>query len=765
LGVLPAESTSFVGRRSELAEMKRLLGVARLVTLTGTGGVGKTRLATRAGTELRRVFHDGVRWVQLGELQDPELLPQTVAAALGIRDEAAEPVDRLAQFLVDKQLLLVMDNCEHLADQCAALIAELLSLSPGLSVIATSRQRLGVKGEHLLRVEPLPLPPPATERDWSAAPGFDSLSLFADRAAAVRPGFALAPENRETVANICRKVDGLPLGIELATVWLRVLSPSEILERLNDKLTLLSDPTSSSPLRQRGLEELIEWSYHLCSPEERLLWARLSVFSGSFDLAAVEAICSGDGLEGVSLLAALAGLVDNSVLNRVDETHVRPARYRMLKIIADFGAEQLAKAGQADDLLARHGDYYRALADQYERQQFSAAQLECLLQLQADHANVRRALEGWLAEPGSVAMDFAADLLTYWIAGGRLAEGRRWLDRSLAGESGSSVARARALGAWLTLSAWLGARDSVEERLDEYGELAQHLNHPRHLARHRVCVGIFTAYVLGSRDEGCRMLEQAVPLCRAAGDDGLTAEILSELATLKFILAQPDAHSLATEALDWCESHERPSWYTALALWVIGAISWQRGDIDRAEEMQRAAIELRRPMNDQSGIALSLDMLACCATSAKRFTAGAQLLGAAATVWRLSGAGRSVPALAEISTEPCADTLRGALGSEAFNRALAHGEALDLEQAIALALGESPRRATSHPTSKSPTMLTRRQSEIATLVAEGLSNKQIAKRLVISQRTVDTHIENVLVKMGFTSRGQIAAWVASGQGL
>ncbi|MDQ0379790.1 ATP-binding protein [Amycolatopsis thermophila] len=756
-GTLPSELTSFVGRRQELSDIRRLLSTARLVTLTGLGGVGKTRLAVRAAIGLKRAFPDGVHFAELASLEDPALLPQTVAAALGLRDEAVEPADRLAQLIGDRQVLLVLDNCEHVTDACATLLGKLLAATSGLRVLATSRQRLSVEGEHLLPVEPLSLPEPAGAAEGSN--GWDAISLFADRAAAVSPGFAVDAGTEELIATICRRVEGLPLAIELAAVWLRTLSLTELNDRLADRFALLTEASRTAPPRQQGLEALVDWSYRLCLPAEQRVWERLSVFRGGFDLPAAEYVCVGDGIDGGEVLSLLAGLVDKSVLVRERETYGHSARYRMLETLAEFAAARLADTGTPAESARRHRDYYRELARRFTREKITARQQDWITRLQDDHANLRAALESWLEEPDPrPALEMAGNLSTFWIAGGHLVEGSRWLNRVLERDGGPSVERARALHASLLTCTWLGVRKGFAGRLREYRSVAADLADPVVDAELLVCEGV-SRYFLGDPERSCALLEEAHEACRRLGSDGLALQILPYLALARFVLGEPNAEEAGEQAVELCAAHGDPPWYTALARWVLGLAVWRRGDLRRAERLQRDAIRLREPAGDHSGIALSLETLAWCAAADRRFTRAARLLGAAATAWRLSGAGRIEPALQQVSETEAALPAREALGRAAFEQEHARGAAMSFEKAVAFALDE--RRAPAAPETNSRNPLTARESEIAGLVAKGLSNRQIAGQLVISQRTAETHVEHILAKLGFTSRSQIAAWITA----
>jgi predicted ATPase/DNA-binding CsgD family transcriptional regulator len=338
-GHLPVETTSFVDRRGEQAAGRDLLSRARLVTLTGPGGVGKTRLAARIAARAERTFPDGVRFVHLAGLRDPELVPLAVADALGLHDHSAgPPADALVAHVRDHKVLLVLDNCEHLLRACARLAAALLSGTTGVRILATSRHRLGLTEENLLDVRPLPVPDP--DGDLSAADGYPALALFADRAAAVVPGFALTAGNRAAVARLCRRLDGLPLAIELAAVRMRVLGVEQLLERLDDRYRLLTAGSPAALPRHRTLRAAVDWSHELCTEQEQLVWARLSVPVGSFDLETAEAVCADGGrIQSCDVLEAVAGLVDKSVLCR--EPGPDGVRYRLLDTLRHYGLDRL----------------------------------------------------------------------------------------------------------------------------------------------------------------------------------------------------------------------------------------------------------------------------------------------------------------------------------------------------------------------------------------------------------------------------------------
>ncbi|MFD9670005.1 ATP-binding protein [Rhodococcus sp. NPDC059968] len=359
VGNLPLELTVFVGRRRELTETKRLLSVARLVTLTGVGGVGKTRLALRVAANVRRAFDGGVWLVELGELHDAELLADTVVAAFGLREQSSNPsLELLAEHIADRRMLLVLDNCEHLVGAAAMLAERLLRQCPELRILATSREPLGIGGEAVMRVPPLTLPTsdrPASLHDWA---GSDAITLFAARAEAAAPGFALSEASRVTITRICQHLDGLPLAIELAAALVRVLSPQQILDRLADRFRVLTHGCRGAPSRHQTLQLSIDWSYDLCEPEEQRLWARLSVFAGGFELDAAESLCAGF-LAREEVLDMVARLVEKSILIREDAGAA--ARYRLLESLREYGWQKLQETGEDAALRRRHRDWYQQL--------------------------------------------------------------------------------------------------------------------------------------------------------------------------------------------------------------------------------------------------------------------------------------------------------------------------------------------------------------------------------------------------------------------
>ncbi|EOD64510.1 ATP-binding protein [Amycolatopsis vancoresmycina] len=749
-GNLPAELTSFVGRRQELGEAKRLLSAARLVTLTGAGGVGKTRLALRVAADVRRAFPDGVWLVELADLGDPRLVPNAVATAFGLRGTSDQAAG-LAEHLENRQLLLVLDNCEHVADECATLVAKLLAGAGGLRVLATSRHTLHVEGEHILHVEPLPVP----AADTGAGPA-EAVTLFAERAAAVAPGFALTPGNRAAVNRICRRLEGIPLAIELAAVRVRVLSVDQVLERLDDRLGLLTSAPQGARPRRRTLEAAIGWSFELCTRAEQRLWAQASVFPGGFDLDAAEHVCAP---AEAGTLDVVTGLVDKSVLSRRNGTFGRHAWYRMLETVREYGSARLAEAGDEAEVRARQAGYYADLARRYRAEGFGPEQTEWVGRLRREHTNLRAVLEHCLADPGRAAqaLDIAASLWNFWYGGGLVPEGCAHLRRGLELCGERTLVRARGLYAMAFLAIQTGAPHA--ELLAELDELAEELGDARLRAGHAECAGMATFFA-GDLAGGAALLERALAGYRTAGDALLVFDTLVLLAAARFFLGDSRGAAAAEEALALADRHGA-QWSRGYALWAVAIHRWRAGEPAAAADLLREAIALRLP--DRTLLAFLVEALAWCHSAQGAHDRVARLLGGAASAWRLSGARVGETNPYQGVDEQCAALARKALGDEAFDAAFAEAAASGLDEIVRGALGERPPAAPAAGAAP-PGGLTRRQREIAELVARGMSNKDIAAALVLSGRTVEGHVENILVRLGLTSRTQVASWLAGQSG-
>jgi predicted ATPase/DNA-binding CsgD family transcriptional regulator len=768
-GNLPAELSSFVGRRGELAEVRRLLAGSRLVTLTGVGGVGKTRLALRAAAGLRRAFRDGVWLVQLDQLRDPALVAQAVAGSVGLQDRAGyAPAAALAEYLAGRQLLLVLDNCEHLVDEAAKLADLLLRAAGGLRVLATSRESLDIAGETVLAVSPLPVPEPGRSLSVAELARFPAAGLFAERAAQVVPGFALTEANAAAVAGICRRLEGLPLAIELAAARLPVLSPEQIDARLGDRLGLLTSGTRTQPARQQTLRASVEWSYELCSRAERLLWARLSVFAGGFELDAAEGICADHRLPADQVLDLLAALAGKSILTAAHRQGV--ARYRLPETLREYGQERLHEAGEYIALRRRHRDWHERLARRVDTGWLSPQIAGWTARLFREHANVAAAQDFCQAEPGEAEAGLRIALhvwLFYYWNAGRVSEGRYRLGQALARAREPTVWRARGLLLASFLAAVSGDRGAVPPLLEQGTSLAGQLNDP--------ATSAFAAWVAGHVCLFAGDLPQAIAHC----EDGLAilpaatargrqrAHLLICLANAAG-LAGDEERAVACHrelaAMTEAGSEAIRGAYCAYSLWTLGAAAWRRGDLDRATGLEQQSLRLHR--DDRMGTTFCLEALAWIAASRHQYERAAVLLGAATGLWQFMGTTLDGNQHVAGYHRDCQRQARHALGETAFQAAYQRGLELPAAEAAAYALQQPPKTPPETPPAPArygPAPLTSRELQVARLIAGGRSNKQIAAELVISQRTAENHVEHILAKLGFTSRAQVAAWVTVSQ--
>jgi predicted ATPase/DNA-binding CsgD family transcriptional regulator len=731
-GNLPADVTRFVGRSKDLEQVRDALGRYRLVTLRGVGGVGKTRLALQVGATARRSFDDGVWLAELSALRNTELLARTVAAALGVPDQGAgDPLDLLADYLADRHLLLILDTCEHLVDGCALLSEVLLRAAPRLRILATSREPLDVMGEQALLISPLDIPADDSDTDT------DAVRLFLDRAEGMVPGFALTPANERAVTRLCRRLDGIPLALELAAVRLRTMSIDQVVTRIDDRFRFLGTARSSQN-RHQTLRAAVDWSYELCTPEERQLWGRLSVFPGDFDLAAAESICA-------TSVDVLGRLVDKSIVLCEQDGH----RYRLLDTLREYGAGQLT---EPDELSRRYAAYYLELAGQAAG--FGAEQVRWLGRLQQETHNLRVAMDWFYSTPGEEDNGLRLTVLLrhYWLIRGLFTEGRRWHDLAL------KLDRPTRDGAWALYGAGVlavqqGDFDAANPLLDRAGQLAAELADQDLAAQVLVGRGM-ALFHAGDLDGGVGRFEQALAAFTMTGyAEPFALSVFPRLATACFLSGDNE------RAIDLCEQALRLSaelgdeWNRGTALWVRGATRWATGETEAAIGDTLAALEVKEALGDLHSITQSIDLLAVCLATKGELVRAAELSGAGDALWEMLGTpAQAGPHYAE-ARRMGADMCRAGLGEDGFAAAHRRGASLSVTEAIALAKGET---GSPEPVETNP--LTKRELEIAALVAQGLGNREIAERLVLSKRTIDAHIEHIFAKLGFSSRVQLAAW-------
>ncbi len=603
-GNLPADVTRFIGRRRELGEAKQVLERSRLVTLYGTGGVGKTRLALRLATDLRRSFADGAWLVELSALRSPELLARAVADALRLPDQAVEdPVDLLADHLAGRHLLLILDTCEHLVDACAMLAEVLLRAAPRLHILATSREPLEVMGEYTLQVPPL-----------EAA---DSAQLFADRAAAIVPGFVPG----ESVSRLCHRLDGIPLAIELAAVRLRALSVDQIVTRLDDRFRLLGTARSRHD-RHTTLRGAVAWSHDLCTTAEQRLWARLSVFPGDFDLDAAEQVADGD-------FDVLTRLVEKSVVLCDPES----GRFRMLDTIREFGAEQ------ADaDLRVRHRDYYLRLAERAAEASVTPEQPAWLARLRAENANLRAALEFSLSTQGEepAGLRLTVALTSYWLCVGQLNEARMWFGRAI--ESGGDRSDVGwAAGAAGMLAVLQGDVPTAEAMLGRAAEIAEELSDAdlrAHVITSQARGVLYAGDLAGARAQH----EEAQRIFDEIGYSSPFAMLNNSLIGAVCGFAGDPAGGLvfAERAIRICEAAGE-QWAYSFGLYLRAVCHWMLGDVDTALPDLRRALRIKEGLGDLFGLTICTDLFIACAITLGEYERGATLTGASDALWRMLG--------------------------------------------------------------------------------------------------------------------------------
>jgi len=768
MGTLPAELTSFVGRRQELVDSRALLASGRLVTLTGGGGVGKTRLALRIAAQVRRTFPDGVWMVELGAVEDAALLAKTIGMAFGLRDADDDPAARLANFLRDRSLLLVLDNCEHLAQECAEVVGPLLLAAPGIRVLATSRHVLGLDGEHVYPVSPFAV---GEVRDLSNALDQDVVRLFADRAAAASTGFAVSQANWSQVVEVCRRLDGIPLAVELAAAWLRVLSVDELLDRLDNAFQLLTRGHRMAPSRQQTLAATLDWSHKLCTAQERTLWARLSVFVGGFDFSAAEEVCSGDDLDPLELLA---GLVDKSIVQPDHGTG--STRFHLLDTIRQYGLERLRANGEEPVVRERHRDHYLRLAERWSRDwRHSIAQLEIKAQAEAEHANLRSALEFSLTTPGqqAIGLRLAVALHFHWLFCGHAAEGRVWLERALELNPQPSRDRAAALGIASYALSLMGYGSTIYSYSREAEAWARERDDEDILAHAVFMLGAYY-FLTGDIEKSVPLFREALGRLQALDEStSFVLQLHSAIAQAEIWQGHPrDGLATARRGLGLCDATGEQ--YARSALLFACALSeWMLGRYSEATTRLAEGIRLAQAFNDVLGAVTWLELLCWTTAAMRHFERAAELLGVAHKLWPMGG-GR--PMLASLQMTDAHDTCErdtmDALGPNRYQAAFDRGAAASVEfdEAITYAVGpeaipadSAESRAFQSGGSLKRDPLSEREYQVAELVAQGLTNKDIALRLVISRRTAESHVVHILDKLGFSSRSQIATWLTTHQ--
>ncbi|MEV0223197.1 hypothetical protein [Streptomyces sp. NPDC050704] len=683
-GHLPTETTSMVGRCLELTQLERLFGRSRLVTLTGVGGVGKSRLARRAAAGLRPRFTDGVWWVDLTGLREGALLPYSIAEALPLADQSTRPMlDVVADYVADRELLLVLDTCEHLTDACAMAVEALLHAAPGLRFLATSRRLLGLMAEEVLVLEPLPVP-----RGQEDMGDSEAVTLLVERAAEALPGFVVSPANAADVVRLSQLLEGLPLAIELAAARLGEIPVGELVRRLPDRFGVLHDageapdvgsppavrvrPAGDVPPWHQALRTTIGWSHELCTPAERLLWARLSVFAGSFDTEAAVVVCADEHLPEGDIPRLLGVLVDNSVANWLPGCD-GSERFRMLDTLREYGADWLRELGEEEHLRHRHLAYYRAFAHRADSGWLGPEQLTWYARTASEHTNLRAALDRSLLRPeGHAALELAGNLWFFWHACGFPREGQYYLAQVLAADLEPSLQRGKALWAEGMVLVTLGEPEAAGARVAEIAATAAGFGCAATADRADSLASI-AAVMLGDHVRAAA-LSQAVLDRHRCTPLAQPAQAASFVRSLVYISEGriDEAVAVMEHVRADCDRHSE-QWSRAFADYMCARAELARGRVQAAFEHGRASWVTKRRLDDSLGMAVALDVLGAAAAAAGDARQTAHLLGLAQQLWDTLGTPQIGVSEWIAARRTCEEQARVALGDDLYTTVFQNG--------------------------------------------------------------------------------------------
>lgn len=809
---LPAEISSFIGRADQVDQLLRLLARTRLLTLVGTAGVGKSRLAVRVGGEVHQLYPDGVWLVELDLLTDPNLLPLALAAVLELREQSHDSaVSQLRRFLAPKRALLILDNCEHLLHSCAALIERLLQGAPQLQILATSREAMGIPGETSWSVPPLSAPALTASESLQHLMRYEAVQLFIDRAAATETEFHLSIHNASAVAEICRRLDGIPLAIELAAARVSLLTPVEIAARLSECFKLLTSAGRTAPQRHQTLHGALQWSYDLLTDTERLLFQRLAVFAGGWSLDAAQNVCAAGRIDAKDVLELVGRLVATSLVV-AHTTDGAAARYRMLETVRQYGREKLAAAGGEPVAFARYADYFVALAEQV----FSTAtdpadpgakggsQHAVTLRLDQERANLRAALR-WCIENGEVdrGLQLGGAAANFWLAHGSPGEGREWLEAMMqllqAPQSAQAATRGRALYLAGVLATMLGDQPVAQALLEENLAIRRELGKP--IGMTLMTLGR-VAWRSGNYVKARTLMEESVAIAQRDADRIMQARTLGFLGQLMEEQGEYEAAStsytdslavyrelgskagmaeafsqLGLTALAAGKSESAGAFFeqslalareandSATIAWGclgLGLVRIQQLDWADARRLIEENLRIQGYLQDQRRIPRSLAGLAIIHAACGKPDRAFRLFGAAMALrnaTRRPELAWSGPPFDRATIERWEPSARAVLGEDSASAAYAAGTALSMEDAIREALNaDEPVHAARDTAAAS---LTSREIEVVQLLAAGHSNREIAEILVIALSTAERHVANILSKLSLRTRGQVAVWAVT----
>jgi non-specific serine/threonine protein kinase len=757
---LPASLTSFVGRTDEIAEVRRLLISSRLLTLTGTGGGGKTRLAMEAAAQMLATYPDGVWLVELAALSSPDLVTQALAAAVDVREGVDEPLAvTLANTLRPKQLLLIFDNCEHLLAACAELIYSLLLECPEIQVLATSREALGIAGEVIGLVPPLSLLELGESVSPEDALASEAVRLFVDRAIFRQSSFRLTTDNARTVARICRHVDGIPLAIELAAARVGMLSLEQIAERVEQSLDVLSRKSVTIPTRQQTLRATLDWSYNLLGEEECRLFANLSVFAGGWTLEAAEGL-----LEAEDVLDSLSQLVDKSLV-AAEGSRDGTVRYRMLEPVRQYAQGLLKESGLEALVRSRHAQLYLQLGESAAPHLRGAGQAIWLDRLQIEEGNLREALAWSFSDGGDAAVGvrLAGRIWLFWASRSNMREGQTWLQQAIdRSERADPHDFADVVRASATLAYWQRDYERAGRLFEHATRLYMDLGDEKGLSG---CLNLLggISYQRGEWMRARELHEQALALQRKIGDLYGVAGSLGELGLIADETGDLErSQELQEESLANYRELDNQL-LVGILLGNLSILARKRSDFPRARSLLTESLSHLMEVGDKRIVAVDLELFAIVAYHEGQPGRAVRLLGAADTVRESIGAPRQLNLIRAL--EEVIPVLCSTLGESAYDTLRSAGTAMTLEDAVAYATStpeEEPKHAACAffpPSQEELDSLSRREREIASLVSEGLTNRRISDQLGISQRTVDTHVGNILRKLRLTSRAHLAAWM------